>query len=204
MVFIFACNTENSTKTTLISNTVDSNQTNSTQSIETTIEEDLLTNEDLTEQLKPIKENVKRISSISNWTSIETKELWETTEGGEAKYYYKNKHLEKIITRHYGETFQLFTEYYLLNGHLSFVFEKLSNYNRPIYYDSISMMENDDKEMFDFDKSEIIEDRYYFEKSKLLHKINNQESSSPLTKDQLLEDQKRILSYFEKLLEVNK
>jgi hypothetical protein len=92
------------------------------------------------------------------------------------------------------------TEYYLLNGHLSFVFEKLSNYNRPIYYDSISMMENDDTEVFDFDKSEIIEDRYYFEKGKLFHKINNQVSSSPLTKDQLLEDQKRIFSYFEKLL----
>jgi hypothetical protein len=73
MVFIFACNTENSTKTTLISDTVDSNLTNSTQFVETTIEEDLLTNEDLTEQLKPIKENVKRINLISNWTSIETK-----------------------------------------------------------------------------------------------------------------------------------
>lgn len=92
---------------------------------ETFNEEDLPANDYLTDRLKPIRENFKRINSITNWTSIDTEELSESTEGGEAKFYYQNGQLEKIVTRHYGETFQLLTEYYLLNGQLSFVFEKL-------------------------------------------------------------------------------
>ena len=30
----------------------------------------------------------KGINSTENWTTIKTKDIWETTEGGEAKFYY--------------------------------------------------------------------------------------------------------------------
>jgi len=163
-------------------------------------EEDLPENEYLTNRLTPIRANFKRINSITNWTSIDTKKISESTEGGEAKFYYQNGQLEKIVTRHYGETFQLLTEYYLLKGQLSFVFEKRNKYNRPLYYDTTVMKEKNDTEAFDIDKSEIIEVRSYFDNAKLFHQMTNQDCDSPFADDYLLEEQKRIKSDFHKLV----
>ena len=191
--------TVDSTKTTL---TVDSLLRDTVELKETFNQEDLPVNEYLTERLKPIRANFKRINSITNWTTIDKKDLWETTEGGEAKFYYSNGQLEKITTRHFGETFQQLTEYYLLKGQLSFVFEKSYKYNRPMYYDSTSMKENNDTEAFDFEKSEIIEDRSYFDNGKLLHQIDSQDCGSPFADNYLLEEQKRIKSDFEKLIKL--
>ncbi len=162
-------------------------------------QEDTAYNEYLSGRLKPIRENFKRINSISKWTSIDKKELDKSTEGGQATFYYSSRTLEKVVTRHFGETFQQLTEYYLLNGQLSFVFEKSYKYNRPIYYDSTSMKENSDNQAFDFDKSEIIEDRSYFDKGKLIHQVNNQDCGSPFANDYLLTEQKRIFADFDKL-----
>ncbi len=192
---------------TTVSDTTTKNNAVTTDTIElkeTFSEEDLPVNEYLTNRLKPIRANFKRINSITNWTSIDTKELSESTEGEEAKFYYQNGQLEKIATRHYGETFQLLTEYYLLKGQLSFVFEKRHKYNRPLYYDTTAMKENNDTEAVDIDKSEIIEDRSYFENGKLLHQINNQDCGSPFADDYLLEEQKRIKRDFDKLVKQTK
>ncbi|WP_445456431.1 hypothetical protein [Flavobacterium sp. HNIBRBA15423] len=193
----------NQTSTTVSDTIVATNNVVRTDTVglkETFNEEDLPVNEFLTIRLKPIRANFKRINSITNWTSIDTKELSESTEGGEAKFYYQKGQLKKIVTRHYGETFQLLTEYYLLNGQLSFVFEKRHKYNRPLYYDTTAMKENNDTEAFNIDKSEIIEDRSYFENGKLLHQINNQDCGSPFADEYLLEEQKRIITYFDKLI----
>jgi len=201
-VFLFSCNSmqqksEDSTvhsskaKTdTLIADTV---------LRETFKQEDFVDNEYLSEKLKPIRSNFKRINSIEKWSSKETKELNETTEGGEAIFYYSNTGLEKIATRHFGETFQRLTEYYLLDGQLSFVFEKVYKYNRPIYYDSASMKENKDNETFDEDKSEIEEDRSYFENRRLIHQISNQDCGSPFSEEYLMNEQKRIETDFGQL-----
>jgi hypothetical protein len=177
---------------------------NTVQLQETFNEEDIPVNEYLTDNLKPIRGNFKRINSIKNWTSVGTEELSESTEGGEAKYYYQNGQLEKIVTRQLGESFQLLTEYYLMNGQLSFVFEKHLKYNRPFYYDSTAMKENNDTETFDPDKSKIIEDRSYFENGKLLYRVNNQDHSSTFAPGYLPEEQKRIKADFDKLIELTK
>lgn len=170
---------------------------------ETFNQENIPANEYLAEKLKPIRVNFRRINSIANWTTIDTKGLSETTEGGEAKFYYLNGQLNKITTWQLGETFRLLTEYYLLNGQLSFVLERTYKYNRPFYYDSVAMKENNDTEVFDFKKSEIIEDRSYFENGKLLHHINNQDCGSPFSAEYLLQEQKRIIADFGKLREPN-
>jgi len=60
--------------------------------------------------------------------------------------------------------------------------------------------ENKDTEAFDFDKSEIIEDRSYFENGKLLHQINNQDCGSPFSDNYLPEAQKSIKTDFDKLI----
>jgi hypothetical protein len=163
-------------------------------------EEDLPTNEYLSETLLPIRANFKRINSISNWSSIEERELWASTEGGEAKFFFKNENLEKVVTRHFGETFQLLVEYYLFNGELSFVFEKTYRFNRPIYFDSTAMKESDDTEVFDMSKSAIEENRNYFKKGKLLHQINNQDCGSPFADDYLTKEEERIITDFQKLM----
>lgn len=163
-------------------------------------QDDFPVNEYLTEQLQLIRNNFKRINSIANWTTIKTVDIWETTEGGEAKFYYLNGQLEKIITRHFGETFQLLTEYYLLEGQLSFVFEKSFEYNRPLYYDKKAMQENQDTESFDIDKSEIIEVRSYFNNEKLLHQLNNQDCGSPFAEHYILEEEKRLNTGFKSLI----
>jgi len=171
---------------------------------ETYNEEDFPVNEYLVDELKPIRENFKRINTITNWSFIDKKELWETTEGGEAKFYYQKGKLEKIVTRHFGETFQALAEYYLNNEQISFVFEKYYNYNRPIYYDTTKMRENNDNVFFDLDLSIVIEERSYFENGTLIHKLESQDCGAPFADDYLLEEQERIKTNFEKLIELVK
>ncbi|HLV46001.1 MAG TPA: hypothetical protein VKY32_03055 [Flavobacterium sp.] len=157
-----------------------------------------------TNDLSSIKANVEQINSIAHWTHIDKLELWESAEGGEARFYYLNNQLEKIVTQHYGETFQLLTEYYLLDDELSFVFEKHIQYNRPFYYDEKAMKENNDTEAFDWNKSNIIEDRSYFKNGQLLQQTNNEDCGSSFSNDYLIEEQKRITENFERLIKLKK
>lgn len=161
-------------------------------------------NEYLTQKLIPIRENFKRINSTENWTEIKQIDIWESTEGGFVNFYFQENKLEKIITRHFGETAQKLAEYYLLNGELSFVYEKLYKYNRSIYWDLKAKEENNDTEVFNFEKSEIMEDRSYFTDGKLLHQINNQDCGSPFASDYLLEEQERLLTEFKNLIKLIK
>lgn len=166
-------------------------------------EKDTDTNEYLKDRLKPIQANFKRINSNTNWTSIKKKDIeGESAEGGEATYYYKNKRLEKIMARHYGEMGQVLIEYYLLNGKLSFVFEKDYKYNRPLFYNMKAMKENNDTEAFDFEKSEIMETRNYFEKGNLIHIINSQDCGAPFSGSYMSEEEKGIKEDFKRLLKL--
>lgn len=168
-------------------------------------EEDKSVNEFLEDRLKPIRQNFKRINSITKWSSIKKKDIeGESAEGGEAVFYEQKGRLEKITARLYGEMGQVLTEYYLLNGKLSFVFEKIYTYNRPLFYDVKAMKENNDTEAFDFEKSEIEENRNYFEKGKLVHVLNSLDCGAPFSSDYINEEQKRFSVAFKKLLKIRK
>ena len=185
--------------------TLRSNPTyNSVVPKETIQEIDTVEDRDIEEILRLIRENFKRINSKTDWTFIKNKNLWESAEGGEVKYYYTGDTIEKIIIRQFGETGQILTEYYLLNGDLSFVFEKSVNYNRPIYWDTAKSDENNDNQTFDFGKSEIIEVRSYFDRGKLIRQIKSQDLATPLSDDYLLEEQERLTAQFDKLVEIIK
>jgi len=153
----------------------------------------------LGERLKPIRENFKRINEITAWSSIDKRKLNQSTEGGAATYYILKDTLLKVVAIHFGETGKSIQEFYTKNGQLSFVFEQQYQYNRPITWDSTAMKENNDKETFDIDKSEVIEDRSYFENGVLIQQINNQDCDSPFAKDYLKEEQVRLKTEFEKL-----
>lgn len=165
---------------------------------------DNVDSDSLTAKLKPIKANFKRINALKEWTSIVSKDLAETLEGGEANYYYNRGTLEKIVSRNYGETYQVITEYYLLGGQLSFVYEKQLMYNRPMYYDSTAMVENKDTEIFDLKKSTIVEVRSYFDQGKLFHFINYPVKKITNRKKYMLDEQFRIQENFNKMLNLLK
>lgn len=153
----------------------------------------------LDEKLLPIKENFKRINSIENknWSSITSRFLEGSTEGGEVTYYHLKNNLEKIRAKQYGETYQVLTEYYLLNGKLSFVYQKALKYNLPIYMNN---PDENSKEVFDYKKSKIYESRYYFENGILIKQISDENSTS----EYLKERQEEILRNFIKVLKLEK
>lgn len=165
---------------------------------------DVNTEKDINTRLKPIRDNFTRINGVESWTEIIEEEISETTEGGEAYFYFLSGQLEKILVRNYGETFQNLAEYYLLDGKLSFVYEKNYQYNRPIYYDSANMTENNDTEVFDFERSQISEDRSYFENGQLFHQIRSEKDSEELMRSYLAREQKRITENYERLISVLK
>jgi len=166
-------------------------------------ENDIESNEYLKDRLKPIRSNFKRINSIKKWTTVQKRDIeGESAEGGEAVFYEQKGKLEKIMARLYGEMGQLFIEYYLLDGKLSFVFEKNYHYNRPLYYNEKAMKENNDTEAFDFKKSKITEARNYFEKGNLIYIINTESRGASFSSEYISEEQKRISELYEKLLKL--
>lgn len=169
--------------------------------LESTLKEDFPADKFLEERLHPIRDNFKRINATTQWTKVITKELWESTEGGEAKFYYQNNVLEKIVSKFFGETYLHLNEYYFLEGNLSFVYEKSYQYNRPIYYDERMMNENFDTEYFDFEKSQIVEVRNYFENRKLILQISSENCCNPLSPEYFKQERVRILSELNKVWE---
>jgi hypothetical protein len=163
-----------------------------------------ITDENWKKRLLPIEDNVNRINGIKKWTNFFSKELDVSTEGGDASFFQNEGNTEKIVVNVFGETFQEHNEYYLLNNQLSFVFEKRYVYNRPMYYDSTAMKENNDSVTFDFDKSTVVRNRYYFEKGKIVYasmadKIDTVSSGKSLT-----EESSRILELYGTLQKLGK
>ena len=123
-------------------------------------------------KIQVIKDNFKSINQTTNWTKTEAIKLEETTEGGEMLVYYNGTEIKKLTVNEFGEIFKQIREYYLLNGNLSFAYFKLYKYNRPINWDSTAMKENKDDQVWDFEKSKIEEQRFYFDNSEMLQWIN--------------------------------
>ncbi len=140
--------------------------------------------------LKPIKENYSRINAIKKWTKVDKKEVVESTEGGEILFFYLNDKLGKIAEIHFGEMRKTITEYYLLNGKLSFYLDVEVQYEKP----------------FDDKNSTKLTDRKYFKNNKLIHEINEQDQGSPFINNKLAiaEEEKRILANFDKILHLAK
>jgi len=155
------------------------------------------------ESLKAIQLNFKRINSIPQWDHIKKIELFESTLGGFASYYFSKGKLEKIVAHYYGETFQEIDEYYLSKGELSFVFEKTYDYNRPIYWDTVKMKSLNDKEVFDFEKSTISEQRNYFHSGKLVKQLKSDVGGKSSMQKQLKIEETRIEAAFSDLLKKN-
>ncbi len=158
-------------------------------------------NDAIEEKLQLIEAHAKRINKIKEWTSIEERNLEQSTEGGTATYYFQKDTLLKIAVVHFGETGKAIQEFYTKNGQLTFVFEENYTYNRPITWDSTAMKENNDTEVFDMDKSEIMEDASYFDSGILIQHTNNQDCGAPFAADYLKQIVVDLNSEFERLKE---
>lgn len=170
---------------------------------ETCNDKDTTGSKSLKNRIKPIQANFKRINSVTKWTSVKKKDIeGESAEGGEATFYYTDKGLQKVIAKHYGEMGQKLTEYYLLNGQLSFVFEKEYKYNRPLFYDAKAMKENNDTEAFDLKKSKITMTRNYFENGNIILITNTTGRGFNISADYPAEQEKNLAESFKKLLKL--
>ncbi|WP_330745614.1 hypothetical protein [Chryseobacterium sp. CP-77] len=166
-------------------------------------EKDTTGNKSLKNRIKPIQTNFKRINSVTKWTAVKKKDIeGESAEGGEATFYYTDKGLQKVIAKNYGEIGQKLTEYYLLNGQLSFVFEKEYRYNRPLFYDAKAMKENNDTEAFDLKKSKITMTRNYFENGNIIMITNTTGRRFSIGEDYPAEQEEKIREDFKRLLKL--
>jgi len=155
----------------------------------------------ITERIELIRQNFKRINEINQWDTI-NRNLWESTEGGNVIYYYHQSTLEKIITRHLGETFQSVTEYYLLHHKLSFIFDRMERYNRPIYWDSTQMLSFDDDQVFDRDKSTFSETRTYFDNDTIFRQLYTEQNHVADETTDWHQETLKLIDRFNKLLQL--
>ncbi len=155
---------------------------------------------DIDKQIKRVKENFTQVNSVAQWDSIVSRPVFETTQGGEATYYYKKAQLKKISAHQYGELFKAVTEYYLDHDKLSFVYEKTYRYNRPIYWDSVMMKENNDNQVWDIKKSTVTQTRDYFYNNQLIKQITTTSGETKTRFSGLTEEEIKRLQAFNKLL----
>lgn len=149
---------------------------------------------------KSIRSDVDRINSITTWTSVDTVTIEESTEGGMAVFFYTESRPEKVVVWHAGEMGQTLEEYYLLNNELRFVLERQYGYNRPIYYDSAAMRENNDTTSFHVTESKVTEYTNYFHGGKLVHRASNDMDAASTPASDLSKEETRIKDDFDRIM----
>ncbi|SHG41051.1 hypothetical protein SAMN04488522_105399 [Pedobacter caeni] len=150
---------------------------------EHTAEQDLPVNEYLVSAIKPIKANYNKLNSIAKWQKVKRIDLDFSSEGGEAKFYYLKNGLQKMVVRQFAEMSQKLSEYYLMQGKLSFVYETEMRYK--------STLETKD--------AEVVSDRFYFAKGKLFHLINSEDCGAPFSSDYMKGEEERIFEEYNQL-----
>ncbi len=154
----------------------------------------------MVERLDPIRAYVKSLDNPNReWSLVLKKETHFSSEGGEAIFYNWNGKLQKVEAISFGEMGQVNAKYYLKNDTLVFVYEKVLQYNRPIYQDEKRMKDLGDTEFFDLEKSEVIETESYFENGKLIRSIDNQDCRAPYNQEYRDMEQKRLHKEFKRL-----
>lgn len=102
--------------------------------------------------------------------SIELSEY--STDGGEAKAFRDSKgNIRLIKVQLFGESGKVFEEFYYENGMLIFAFYRSHQYNVP-YYVTPETAKESGGVSFDPKKTTITEDRYYFDKGRMIRWLN--------------------------------
>lgn len=150
------------------------------------------TQQDKLKEYGAIAKNFKQLNSITKWHKILKKEdMDQSLEGGEVKYFYSKKRLEKIVAIYYGEAGKSIVEYYFLNGKISFVYEQALTYNMAINIKG-----------FDEKTSESSWKRSYFENYKLLHQLASDDCGAPWSDEYLKYEESEIKKELKRLLNI--
>lgn len=115
-------------------------------------------------------------------------------EGGDATAYLDEKGEVRYLktTPRYFEMSKVFENYFYQDGALFFAHVVHHKYNAPMFITPERSPGLDEAEYFDPKKTQIIEERYYINRGKLIRLIRGQENVKPGT-DEFLRAQEKIL-----------
>jgi hypothetical protein len=157
--------------------------------VESWNEKDSAYNEFLTEILSPIRSNYNYINSFNSWDSTKIYSIEHSdTLYSSMRWGYKNDTLYKITVIGFSLDYQKLSEYYLKNDSISLVVEK-KLYYKNILIDTSQINNN---QLIEIEKS-------YFNKNRLIHKVEYGDCGVPFSEEYLNLEENRILTNFDKL-----
>jgi len=131
--------------------------------------------------INDIRVKYKNIRDNLTTYDTTTAEIWgESTEGGQAVAYYDGEDIKLIEVTWFGEMGKRKIEYYFDNEQLFFAFNTDYEYNRPIFWDKKTAKGYGDNEAFDYSKTKIKENRYYFNNEQLIRWLDNEKKEVDL------------------------
>ncbi len=146
--------------------------------------------------VQEIRKEFNNINTNDSKYQIKTKDLdGYSTDGGELKAYYEQNDLKKIIVLYYGETGKVAIDYYFKNNNVFFIFRQDYRYNSPYYVTepdtSIGL------EAFDYNKTKIIENRFYISNNKLIRWLDSDKKKVDKKSKEFLNKQVELIEDIE-------
>ncbi|WP_020394877.1 hypothetical protein [Thiolinea disciformis] len=127
-----------------------------------------------------------------------------SAEGGNATAYKdSNKNIQLIKVELYGESGKLHKEFYYKNRSLIFTFSQNHRYNVPFYI-TPELAKDAGGIAFDPQKTKITEDRYYFDKGKMIRWIDENKKEVTITSKAFKESEQNTLKFSNELLAIFK
>ena len=123
-----------------------------------------------------------------------------SAEGGTATAYHDGKGNTRLIRAElYGESGKFFEEFYYLNGLLFFAFYENHRYNVP-YYVTPEITGETEGNYFDPNKTKVLENRYYFNKGKMVRWLNENKSEVNINTKEFKEAETDVTNFSNELL----
>ncbi|WP_395073995.1 hypothetical protein [Flavobacterium sp.] len=141
------------------------------------------------DEIKPIRDNFKRIDAKKDWKKVDTLNLIDGD--SQSIFYYSKNGLEKLIHTNFGESGKSITEYYLLKSKLSFVSEREFRYNYPAM-----------TKEYDPKKTNVEHTKYYFENGNIFDVVSDQDCGSPFASDFVTAENIRLKEEFERIVKL--
>ena len=122
--------------------------------------------------------------------------IWdESTEGGQGVAFYYGNEIVLIQVNWLSETGRRQIKYCYNKEQLCYSLEQVFKYNRPIYWNEEFAKEMGDNEVFDPDKTEITESKFYFNNGKLIRWINNENEIVDLSCESVIKKEESLISH---------
>ncbi|MEM9024957.1 MAG: hypothetical protein AAGB22_14525, partial [Bacteroidota bacterium] len=153
-------------------------------------------------QLDSFQTLIRSIDRIARYDRIDTLEIAETTELGEAHYFFLTRELKKITVWRFGETRKDITTFYLDDEALVFARTEEHTYNRPTTWDSTAAAANGDDQVFDPKQSEVVITETYFRNNAAFHHTASDDCGAPWSEEYLKLTGSELLQRFRSHLQL--